>query len=216
MWFYLVCLPALMVACAPHETAAPAPDGLQGAAAEATAIIQRAEATAVVLKAQAAATALIQQASQPAPPSIPAAPRPAATAAAEPPAAAPAEPDDLVAGDEPLTQTVELLGVGYAAEGAFIFVQFRAPPQVARGWIQGNVSVINEAGGAVYNEVPAMPLIGPLIAHPAQPGQLGYVMLVNTPPGLPPGSLVTVILGDFKQEHVRTAIAHQTSESLPK
>jgi hypothetical protein len=47
-----------------------------------------------------------------------------------------------------------------------------------------------------------MPLLGPLIGRPAHAGQIGYVMFVNTPPGLQSGARVTVVLGDFKQEHV--------------
>jgi hypothetical protein len=171
----LACLAVLLAGCA----APPAP----GAAAEATAIIQRAQATAAALRAQAAATAT----AAPAPRSLPAAP------------AAPTEP---LAAEESVTQTVELTGVGYAAEGAYIIVRFKAPPQVARRWMQGSVSVRDETTGRLYNEIPTMPLIGPLLGHPAKAGQPGYVMLVNTPPGLVPGSLVTVVLGDFKQEHV--------------
>jgi hypothetical protein len=47
-----------------------------------------------------------------------------------------------------------------------------------------------------------MPTVGPLLGRPKEPGQIGYVMLVNAPPGLHPGSIVTVVLGDCKQEHV--------------
>jgi DNA-binding beta-propeller fold protein YncE len=118
-------------------------------------------------------------------------------------AAAPTAPRATLAAQEPVSGTIEVTGVGYAADGVYIIVRFKAPPQVARRWIQGTVSVTDEATGGLYNEIPTMPLIGPLLGHPAQAGQPGYVMLVNTPPGLPPGSLVTVVLGDFRQEHVR-------------
>ena len=175
----LACLAALLAGCG----ASPAP------AAEATAIIQQAQATAAAIRAQAAAPAA------PTSPPLPAAPTPT-------PAAAQPVPASLVA-EEPVSGTVEVTGAGYAADGAYIIVRFKAPPQVARRWIQGTVSVTDEATGQVYGEIPTMPLIGPLIGHPAQAGQPGYVMLVNTPPGLPPGSWVTVLLGDFKQEHVR-------------
>ena len=45
-------------------------------------------------------------------------------------------------------------------------------------------------------------MIGPLIARPKEDGQLGYVMFMNAPQPLQPGSRVTVVLGNFKQEHV--------------
>jgi hypothetical protein len=179
--FSLVCLAALLAGCG----ASPAPPG---AGAEATAIIQQAQATAAALRAQAAAPAA------PTSPPLPAAPTPT-------PAAAQPAPASLAA-EEPVSGTIEVTGAGYAADGAYIIVRFKAPPQVARRWMQGTVSVTDEATGQIYGEIPTMPLIGPLIGHPAQAGQPGYVMLVNTPPGLPPGSLVTVLLGDFKQEHV--------------
>ena len=175
----LVCLAALLAGCA----APPAPGAAAGAAAEATVIIQRAQATAAALRAQAAATATAAPAPRPLP-------------------AAPAAPTAPLAAEESVTRTVELMGVGYAAEGAYIMVRFKAPPLVVRRWMQGSVSVRDETTGQLYNEIPTMPLIGPLLGHPSKAGQPGYVMLVNTPPGLVPGSLVTVVLGDFKQEHV--------------
>ena len=212
----LICLAALVAACSPgapaalEGTAPSAPDPLAGAAAEATAIIQRAEATAVVLKAQAVATAMIEQADDS--PAMPV----SATAAPPTPAAPAGSPaSEPLVTPEPVTQAVELLGVGYAADGALLVVQFKAAPMEARRTMrQGTISVTDEASGTVYNEVPSMPIIGPLIGHPAVAGQPGYAMLVNTPPGLPPGSLVTVVLGDFKQEHVRTILTDRTSKSL--
>jgi hypothetical protein len=97
---------------------------------------------------------------------------------------------------------VEIVRVGFAAEGAYIIVQFYAPPRMTHAWIQGTVSLIDEASGTVYNEIPVTPVIGPLIGRPAQATQLGYVMLVNAPTPLAPGAKVTVILGDFRQEHL--------------
>jgi hypothetical protein len=99
-------------------------------------------------------------------------------------------------------QQVEVLGVGFAAEAALIMVRFKAPPKIAEQWWQGRVSVIDEATGKVYNEIPVTPLIGPLIGRPKIAGQSGYVMLVNAPPGIQPGSTVTVVLGNYQQEHV--------------
>jgi hypothetical protein len=97
---------------------------------------------------------------------------------------------------------VELLGVGFAADGDFIMVSFRALPEVARNWQSGMVYLVDEATGAVYNEIPVMPIVGPLFGRPVQRGQEGYVMFVNAARGLKPGSVVTVVLGEFKQEHI--------------
>ena len=213
----------LAVGLASCSRAAPATGGLddqslkEKADQEETAIIRRAEATAVVLRAQATAAALI--ASVTGPTSTPAPPLPASTTVAAPFIATaspvPTVPPSVSTGSPPaspagtLTTTeysgtpeVELLRVTFGADGAYIFVQFKAHPKVADKFWPGVLSVVDEATGAVYNEVPVMPVIGPLIARPKQEGQLGYVMLVNAPPCLRPGSIVTVILGDFRQEHV--------------
>ena len=174
------------------------------AALEATAIIQRAEATALVLQAQAKATALVQSAGALPVASATAAPATVSRAAG---ATRVSTPPGAASPPAPATETasisrVELLVVDFAAEGRYIHVAFRAPPRVARQWRQGNVYVVDEATGTIYNGIPVAPIIGPLIAHPIHDGQIGYVMLFNTPPGIRPGSIVTVVLGDFKQEHV--------------
>ncbi len=177
------------------------------AALEATAIIQRAEATALVLQAQAKATALVQNAGAPPVSSVTAAPTAVAriavaTHTSAPPAAANVATASPAAVEKADLSRIELLGVSFAAEGNYIYVPFKAPPSVARQWRQGNVSVIDEATGTVYDGIPVQPLIGPLIAHPIHDGQIGYVMFVNTDSGIHNGSVVTVVLGDFKQEHV--------------
>lgn len=97
---------------------------------------------------------------------------------------------------------VELLDMGFAAEDAFVIVNYRAPPRVAQTFWPGVFLVTDEANGMVFNEVSLMPLIGPLIARPVEPGQPGYFMLVHAPPILRSGSLVTVVLGDYTFEHV--------------
>ena len=81
-------------------------------------------------------------------------------------------------------------------------MRFYAPPEEAEKWWQGSVSVEDETSGALYNEIPVMPKIGPLIGRPKLPGQIGYVMLVNAPPYLQPGAIVTVVLGVHEFEHV--------------
>lgn len=194
----------------PAQPASPtAIDPVKQAEAEATAIMQQALATALVLQAKAQATQLIVEAG-----SAPATAEPtqALILAVEPTATIPGSPEAQTTPAEaagtalPAMQAqgaVELLGVGFAAEGGFIIVNFRAPPAVVQGWWQGLVSVTDEASGMIYNEIPVMPVIGPLIGRPVEAGQIGYVMLTHNPPSLRYGSLVTVVLGEYKFEHVK-------------
>jgi hypothetical protein len=213
--FATIALGLWLMSCAAPEKLTPpaAPTALDligQAEAEATAILQQARATALVLQAQTQATQLIGQANE-------------ALATPEPPAATqglvmtvqptpgrvnvPAEAtptaNSAPQGPEAAKNTVELLGVGFAAEGGFIIVNFRAPPSIVQLWWQGSVSVTNEASGTVYNEIPVLPVIGPLIGRPVEAGQIGYVMLTHNPPNLRIGSLVTVALGEYKFEHVK-------------
>jgi hypothetical protein len=101
---------------------------------------------------------------------------------------------------EDLTK-VELLGVSVAADGNYLMLQFRAPARLAKTWHSGNVSAIDEATNTVYDYIPVVPVLGELFGRPVEDGQIGYVMLVNQPQ-LPAGSLVTAVLGGFRQEHV--------------
>lgn len=96
----------------------------------------------------------------------------------------------------------ELLGVSLAADGGFIFVRFQLPPRKARLLTQGQVYVLHEATGMTYREIPEMPGVGPLIARPKRKGHSGYVMLKNAPLKISKGSVVTVVLGNYRQEHV--------------
>lgn len=198
-------LSAALVACA-SGGAASGPDVRQRAAAEATALIQRAEATALVLQAQAMATAIVAgaDAGVTSPVRAGAPPSAAPTAALGPttPAPTPEASADAAVLPTAGAEQVKVVRVGLAAEGGLIIVQFQAPAEVAEKWWQGGVSVKDEASGAIYNEIPVVPVVGPLIGRPSQAGQIGYVMLVNAPAALQPGALVTVVLGDFKQEHV--------------
>jgi hypothetical protein len=205
-------LPLAVGACTSSSSAASEQNVIDKAAAEATAIIQQAEATAMVLQARAMATAMIERADAVSATPVPAnaAPTPVPVASVRPqtvdsgasaagtPAPPKLEPVAQAAADD----TIEVLRVGFAVDGGLIMVQFRAPPKIAQQWWQGRVSVIDEVTGAVYNEIPVMPKIGPLIGRPVGTGRLGYVMLVNAPPGLKPGAIVTVVLGSFEQEHV--------------
>lgn len=103
---------------------------------------------------------------------------------------------------EPDPDGGELLAVSLAAEGAYILVEFKAPPLIAQNWWEGSIYVIEEATDVVYSDIPTMPTVGPLIGHPVEEGQIGYVMLSNTVTGIRSGSVVSVILGRFKREHV--------------
>jgi hypothetical protein len=96
---------------------------------------------------------------------------------------------------------VELLGVELAADGAYVAVQFKAPPRLARTWQAGQVSVTDEATQTVYDDIPLVPVLGALFGRPIEDGQIGYVMFFNVPP-LAAGAQVTVLLGGFRQEHV--------------
>jgi hypothetical protein len=178
-------------------------DLVDSAAAQATAIVQEAEATAMVLRAQMQATAVMAQAlefdakptSEPTPAQQ--------VVSGDQPVASPVPTEGLQHTPEPeVVQTVEVLQVGLAADGGFIIVRFMAPPAEAAKWWQGSVSVTDEGNGAVYNEIPLMPKVGLMIARPKVAGQGGYVLLVNAPPGLRSGALVTVVLGTHQFEHL--------------
>lgn len=98
-------------------------------------------------------------------------------------------------------KTVELLGVALAADGAYVTVQFKAPPRLAKTWQAGEVSVTDESTQTVYDHIPVVPVLGALFGRPVEEGQMGYVMFANLPP-LAAGAQVTVMLGGFRQEHV--------------
>jgi hypothetical protein len=185
-------------------------DIVEQAAAQATAIIQQARATALVLQAQSEATNLVSQAGAAAPESAtPLTPADTNTLPAAQDAPAQGTPTPGNGDDEPaLTpqgtagDAVEILRVTYGADGAYIVVNFTSTAEAAQTFWPGVLSVTDEASGAIYNEVPVMPLIGPLIARPREKGQPGYVMLVNAPIPIQPGTLVTVILGEYRFEHL--------------
>ena len=177
-------------------------------------MIQRAEATVLVMQARAQATALVQGAAAAGPTPVPATQPPAPSATPLPlpgstaqQATGVASPSPPRAGEATSTEeagpaAVELVGVSIGTESGLILVQFRAPRRVADKWRQGMVYVVDEATGALYNGIPVMPIVGPLFARPLNAGQIGYVMFSNIAPGLRQGAMVTVVLGEFKQEHV--------------
>ena len=169
-------------------------------------MIQSAEATAMVLRAQAMATTLMQSAGAAGATSAPTAmPLPTLKSTPSPDSTALPTPSSLVGGGTPqgvATSQVRLVGVSVGTESDLILVQFKANPSVARKWQQGAVYVVDEATGAIYNEIPVLPVVGPLFGRPKDEDQIGYVMLVNAPSELRSGAIVTVVLGDFTQQHV--------------
>jgi hypothetical protein len=171
---------------------------MERAAAEATTLVQNARATALILEAQAQATALIAGASG-------TQALPASTNALPVQTALPATVSDTplpATATVSATLTVQVTGVGLAGEGGFVMVNFLAPPEVATTWYQGAVWVEDEATGQLYSEIGVLPVVGPLFGRPVEPGQPGYVMLVNAPNPLAPGAVVTVVLGDYTFQHV--------------
>jgi hypothetical protein len=201
--FFLFYLGISLAACKSQGDAPNKVDLVGTAAAEATQLIQQAQATSLMHDAQKQATALIAGSTGQ---SIGSSTTPGAVNIL--PVPSPEVQSTLGAGGQvtptqtPQGSTVEVLGVGIGTEGNFIEVYFLAPPAVAGGWYQGNVSVTDETTGIVYNEIPVMPVIGPLFGKPVEDGQKGYVMLVNAPEPLQLGTLVTVKLGDYIFEHI--------------
>lgn len=198
----IILLPVLMLtACSYQSARSDDSNVLNQAEAQATAIIEQAQATALVLQAQTQATQVMAEALNPGQASKPEPTRSISlpTAAAENTAEDPTP--TLSVGEQPV-QEIKIMSVGFAGEGGLIIVRFLAPPEEAEKWWQGSVVVIDEANGSEYNEIPVMPRIGPLIGRPKRDGQSGYVMLINTPPGLQSGAMVTVTLGKYRFEHI--------------
>ena len=198
----LFCLVISLAACNSQVKEPNEVDLLGTAIAEATQIIRQAQSTALVLDAQRQATAIMAGLTGHS--TIPSTTLEATTIL---PVQSPeAQYTPTTAGQgTPTSQgsTVEMLGVEIGTEGNFIVVYFRAPPSVAGSWYQGIVSVTDEASGTVYNEIPVLPVVGPLFGKPVEAGQIGYVMLVNAPVPLQSGSFVTVTLGEYVFEHIQ-------------
>lgn len=192
--------PAGVPPASPTKVLAPSTISVEEQAAlEATAIVARARATALIEKAEAEAAALAAT-------GAPAAQKPGSTSApasAKTPAAGHPAPAQTSINEE--EYRIELLDVGFAADGDFILVRFHATRKAADDLWPGRLSVTDEASGVTYAEVPLMPTVGLLIGRPRSFGPPGYVMFTNAPTRLAPGSLVTVRLGKLNQEHVRVA-----------
>ncbi|MCI0519929.1 MAG: hypothetical protein L0Z70_06685 [Chloroflexi bacterium] len=211
--YLLIPLLLFLAACTPAADAAP--DLLEQAALEATAIIQSARATALVMQAQATADALVNPSAFPSATPLPtrvtapAGQSPVATPTllmmTEPITASLPITDTQAAGGtpSPANPEVTLLRVSFGNDGQLIHVQFLAPPEVARNWQQGMLYVIDEETGVQYANIPVAPVLGPLLSKPIRDGQPGYVMLINTNMSLGGNRYLTVILGDYRWEHVK-------------
>jgi hypothetical protein len=101
--------------------------------------------------------------------------------------------------------SVELLGVKASSEIGFIEVSFKADTATSGKWFQANntMYVIDETNGREYREIPVMPKIGPLVGRPLTRDQVGFVMFMNRDFSIKPGSIVTVVLGEWMKEHVK-------------
>lgn len=104
---------------------------------------------------------------------------------------------------EPDPDGVTFEGVGFGADGDYIMVGFTAPLELAGSVQQGFIYVVDEETKVIYKDIPVMPIVGPLIGRPTKEGQGGYVMLLNYSRSVKSGSVVTVVLGNYKREHVK-------------
>jgi hypothetical protein len=107
-----------------------------------------------------------------------------------------------LAASEPDPDGVQFAGVGMAEDGAMIIVNFVGPAALIQTWNQGDVYVVDQNGTA-YNQVPVAPVLGPLFAKPKEDGQAGYVLLYNPNYGVRPGSIVSVVLGKYRRDHIQ-------------
>ena len=119
------------------------------------------------------------------------------------PAPASPAPEMKVAATEPDPDGVTLVAVGFGMNNQYISVAYKAPPAISDQWLpqSGDVYVIDEKTGVTYKDVPMVPVIGPLFERPKNENQLAYVMLVNPSFNIKSGSVLTVVLGNYKREH---------------
>lgn len=103
---------------------------------------------------------------------------------------------------EPDPDGAQLLGVRFAAEGGYVMVEFKSPRELAENWDEGSIFLFDEKTGITYWDIPQVPVLGLLLGKPQEEGQKGYAMFKNIGAGIKPGSVVTVVLGNFKREHI--------------
>jgi hypothetical protein len=190
-----------LFACCTQPSVSTAPDPVATAEAQATAIVQNARATAIIALAQEQATVL---AAEPAATQVsPASTNTPVTRVESGVSPQPDATSTAVAANVSQTMTAEIVRVSIVPDSGLIQVQFKAAPSISGKWQYWNVYVVDEATGTSYNDIPDVPLIGRLLAKPQNANQLGYVMFNNTDGKLRKGGVVTVVLGDFKQEHIQ-------------
>lgn len=107
-----------------------------------------------------------------------------------------------VATSEPDPDGVSFEGIGFAADNAYIMVEFIAPQSQSQLWQKDYIYVVDEETSGVYKDIPVMPIVGPLIGRPVDENRPGYVMLINYYQGIKSGSVVTVVIGNYKREHI--------------
>ena len=71
----------------------------------------------------------------------------------------------------------------------------------ASGNAEQRKKYISEMFSILDKDVPMVPVIGPLFERPKNENQLAYVMLVNPSFNIKSGSVLTVVLGNYKREH---------------
>jgi hypothetical protein len=193
---------ALLSGCAPAAKQEDlSTDPRASAAAEATRIVALAQATALVMQAQSQANALIQAQST-LPPNPTGSPKPGQAAGSATPSSASSVTPSSPSGAATPAPDVQVVSVNLAIETGLISVQYRALPEIARTWYEGIVYVVDESSGVKYSQIPIAGPLGPLLGIPPRAGQPSYIMFVNSPPELQQGASVTVVLGNFKIEHI--------------
>jgi hypothetical protein len=103
---------------------------------------------------------------------------------------------------EPDPDGSELLGVRFAAEGVYVMVEYKSPRELAENWREGSIYFIDEKTGTAYWDIPEVPVLGLLLGKPQEDGQKGYAMFKNISAGIKLDSIVTVVLGNYKREHI--------------
>ena len=103
---------------------------------------------------------------------------------------------------EPDPDGAELLSVRFAAESGYVMVEFKSPRELAENWQEGSIFFVDEKTGITYWDIPQVPVLGLLLGKPLEEGQKGYAMFKNIAEGIKPGSVVTVVLGNYKREHI--------------
>jgi hypothetical protein len=223
-WLVVLVLALVLAGCRPAAPAAG--NQVLDAGAEATQIIAQAQATSVVLRARMTASALLQVGDQasaatpvpagtvapaghPAVASLPSpagptlSPRPRSTPIPTPGRIAALSAGSAVTNTHPMSYTVQLENVSLGTDGRLIVVNFLAPYRFTDSMtVRGRAYVIDEATGETYQDIPVMPIIGPLVGRPNANGLQSYIMFYNNDLAVKKGTVVTVVLGDFKQEHV--------------